>query len=653
MAENFPIDVTSVSEADIRADLEAFVEAQPDATQWTIFFESTTGQSLIKLISALGAFLKYESVSARREAYIQFAQNRSSQIGGAQYLGYSIFRGRNAILELTFTPNGTGLYDKYHILGTVRDRDLILLEETPYNAGVPLTVQVAVGEILEETLIAPNSDLNLFRYTTKGVSEDLRVFFDATEVEISDNSLDMVAGKFAVQSNPFGSVDGKYLNQLSFPNVYTTGTEIKLQWIGLKDTEFINSQISLDESEGSLTNVNTISLYQSPETESSIVVNAPLNNEVKQVIRARRDQPKVLLTIDNSIIDSSGEDVTAAVFRLYYLRTDQFLFDATEKAALISSFELYRPHAIAPPIIADPTRVPTTLKIDITLSGVTGDPITATKEITQAEAFKLGDATDGEGGELHLDDLEAEIEALDTVKIARVQYDGPDWTAATKYEIGQQVKDIPDDLTLKEVSEILYFSDGVEPVWPVAQAGETIVDGDIVWKSVAKNDTAGFTAWAAVTDYRVENQVKPTVDNGFIFQVYEVNNKSAVGEPVWTPLGGGTPEDIQGAKVIDGDILWIARPELGTPSVWVSDTVYKKGDVIIATDQGASDTIGVMFQAFAFLGTSGAIIPGFSAAIDATIVDENIKWITVDPLLKTRKAKINEYFEISESITVT
>ena len=644
MAEKFIVNTDSVSQSAIKADLEAWLQTLPDADQWTLYFESATGQAVIELIAAMMTYMKFDSITARREAFLQFALNASSQIAASQSLGYSVFRGRNAIVKLNITPINTGIWPKYEILGTVKDRDLILLEDTPYNAGVPIDVTLVVGSLETQDLVADVSSLDVFRFNQKLVSEDLRISIDGTEVETSKNVVDMLDGKFQLQSNPFGSVDAKYLNLLAFPTRYNVGSILQLEWVTLKDTIFVTSDLALDETEGTLNAVEVTSLFEPVETENSIKVNAPLQNETKFVIRAREDQPKILTQVSTDIIDAKGRDISAAIMILFYMRDDDFRFTETEVNGLINQMAPYRPHGMLPVLIGHPQRIGVRLKIDVTLSGVTGDPVTDIRAITQALAFKLQ-------GSIILSDLEASIEALDTVKIVRISFTGDTWLADTKYEVGTHVKASPDNGKIYQAEEILYFSGGGEPTWP-AVINEEVTDGDIIWIAVPKDDPSGIPDWEASTSYTVNTEVRPTTPNGFIFKVKETLNESDSVEPTWPPLSGGLPKDHAGTKVNDGNLVWVARELDGTPSAWAADTVYRVGDLVEATDTGASDTVGVMWQAYTYLGQSDNSQPTFPTIVGNSVVDNNLKWVCQESTNDINTLDEEQYYTITEEFAL-
>lgn len=642
---SFVVDPSSLSESAIYNDLVDFVNTRPDAASWQNFFESSVGVTVLKLMSGLSAYYTYNNIVGRREAFVQYAQNLSSVIGGAQYLGYSAFRGSNPIVTLTITPNFTGTINRFTVVGVVKSRELVALEDVVVNNGETATVQCVIGDLKEDTLLAASSNPALFRFSGSGlVSDTLRVLVDGDEVERSEKILDVTKLKFVSQTNAVGSVDLFSENSINAPIRYDTNSEIKIEWIELKQLDYIDSDIQFDF--GDITSIQTDAVYQDPETLEQIRLNARIQNEVQFTIRAREDQPKQFQTLDPSILDASGEDVSAAVMRLYYLLEDDLLFSSDEKEDLVSQFEQFRPHGMLPPLIGDPTRVPIVIKVDAVLENTSGDPENDIKAITQAYARQLG-------GSINLEDLEKEIEALANIKIARPSFSGDRWYDSTKYELLQHVTSFPDNGRVYQALLILYFSDSVEPVWPIIEAGEVITDKDIIWRSIPKDDTAGVADWAADTSYTVGNLVKPTVANGYIYEAIETLNTSDSVEPVWTPMAGQNPVQYQGTKILDGDIMWIARPTEGTPTIWTADTVYRKGDSVIATDPSGSDVEGVMFQAFAYLGTSDGVQPSWSTVLDATVIDNNIVWICQDPLQKELELSKGEYFTITEDITVS
>lgn len=642
---NFVVDPTSLSESAIFDDLVAFVNSRPDADSWQTFFESGVGVSVLKLMSGLSAYYTYNNIVGRREAYIQYATNRSSIIGGAQQLGYSSFRGKNPVVTLTVTPNFTGTIERFSVVGNVKSQELVALETKVVNNGDSTTIRCVVGDLKSDTVTATSTLPALFRFSGSGlVSDDLRVLVDDVEVAISESVIDIQNFRYIVQTNAVGSVDVFSDNSLNLSTRYDTGSVVTLEWVELKRTDFEESDYIFNF--GDITNINTESVFQTKEDKELIRINSRLQNEVQKVIRAREDQPKQFRQLDTRIIDSTAEDVSPAVMRIFYLLENNFLLSSQEKEDLVEEFNQFRPHGLQPPLIGDPVRRKLTISIDATLENSLGDPDSDIKAITQQLAEGLNTT-------INLKDLERDIEALSNIKIARPQISGETWVNDNKYEVGEFVKDFPDNGRVYSLFEILYFSGASEPTWPTVQAGETVRDNDILWVSIAKDDTAGILDWNGDTIYRIGDQVKPTTPNGFIFEARELYNESGSVEPTWPVLAGQTPVQAQGQFIEDGDILWISRPQAGSPTVWSADEIYRKGDTIIASDQSGTDTVGVMFQAFAYLGTSDSSSPIFPTALNQTVQDNNILWISQDPLQNEFESGIDGYFEITEDINLS
>lgn len=643
---SFIVDPSSINHSSIRSDIESWLNSKPDAEKWAVFFQSSAGQSLIDLISGLAAFFQYETIVARREAYIAYAQNRSSLIGSAQALGYSSYRGKNATVKLTITPASSGVWSKWEVIGTVKDRYLIVDSDTVYNAGSPTEVSCIIGEVLEETLISPSDRLNSFRFTTSGVSEDCRIYIDGTEVSWGVNVSDLLEGKFVLQSNPLGSVDAKYLNMLTFSTKYTTNSNIKLSWISLKNVDFAITDISLDEGQGALTGAVITSIYDGLEEASSIRVNAPLKNETQNAIRGRNDQAKIFKQLTTKCADAIGHDVSAAIIKIFYVLTDDLRLTDDEKTTILELFEGYRPHGLLPPIIADATRCLTKLKIEIVLAPKKSGNINSTiTSILSSRMYSLGST-------LSLYSIEDELEQQDFIKIARVSLTGNYWSAETQYEVGAIIKKNPDNGKVYRAERIIYISNSIEPVWPTV-IDSTVIDNQIIWKAVPKNDTAGISPWSASTDYRELATVKPSVANGFIYMASGFINKSGTLEPSWPSLNGGSVNSLTGTKRSDNQIVWVARPQEGIISPWSASTNYKTGDLVIASNQAGSDTVGVMFQAYAFLGKSALSTPTFSTVLNQLVVDGSIEWKTIDPVADEYTLDTNQYFVLEYEVTVS
>lgn len=741
MAQDFVINVESVSDIAIRSDLVAFVASRPDNEKWAQFFQASSGQLTVEMVVALATWLKYDSVSSRRENYLPYALTRAGNLAGGQQLGYGSYRGKNAIIELTYTPSTNGTLPQWHILGDVKGSPLVLLNETIVNAGTPITVTATVGDILEQEIQSNTGNASTFRFTEKNVSEDVRIYVNAVLVDQSNDVLDMLKDKFFLQTNAIGSVDAKSLNQASTTTPYSNGSIIKLEWVELKDLTFVTSDIAIDETEGVLTAVEVTNLFDAQETNASIKVNAPLANETKYTIRGRNDYSKLLLLADPDFVAAGGRDTAvAAVIEIFALRDDLSVPDAAEKQALLDSISSNRPLGILPPIIIDaaPNFMP--VAVSLTLDETIGDTDALVRGILATYEKKL--STPEEIQSVDFVEIEKQMTESDLVKISRIVIGSTTWALNTSYRRGLHIVPTTDNGFIYEALEFNRYSGSVEPTWPIPipavppstdpTYGQTVIDNSIVWVTIAEDNT--LNDWTADSVYKAGDKVKHLSTGGnspdASFQAQEVLHKSntsfgatfanvleqgatytadVIGadgnlitmvfdgvadvDAVTTAWNLGNPANtvsfsgvvgsfvptantttlIGGVDAIDGEpvwdepadidvpdtrsfeednqILWLMVNKVGTPTAWSSNTVYAIGDTVVPNTPSAGQ-VNMMWQAVSATGKTDGVEPTFPTAFGSTIIDNEVTWIARSPTASPESPADNEYYLITETISV-
>jgi len=525
----FIINPDSVSFSAIREDIETWLESAPDAAKWVDFFNSSTGQTFIDLVASMATMLNYNVVVARRESYLRYAENRSSVIGAAQTLGYSSNRGRNPVIKINVTPTITGVLNKFFPVGSVKDKDLVLLEDTIVNSGVAVDLEVVIGNLKEEEVTATGDAPASFRFTQNGVSEDIRVFLNDTEVPLSSRILDLVNGYFVSQSNPWGSVDIKYINLSTFEYTYNTGDKIKLEWVDHQNTTFIESDLKFDF--GTINSYETVSIFQDVEDKESVRINAPLANETQFVIRGRDDYLKIFKFLETTLVDTNQRDITPAVIGIVGVRDDLSIFSDSEKTDLIAAFD--RPMGVAPPTIEDPAIRFKDLDVVLTLvSGESGEPETEARTIMSANEMLLEH-------QISFEDIEAQFEALDFVKIARITIGAETRENNKLYRIGETVQAVSptDDDIVFEATRIIYHSGTTEPPAPTGFE-QHITDNQIIWKSYDPLEAGicdivtQLPLWAMSTDYVIGDQVRLSTTNDYYLEVIDLINLSASSQEI-------------------------------------------------------------------------------------------------------------------------
>ena len=633
MSANFPIKPESLSFSAIKTDLETWITNQPDNEQWSLFFDGSTGQHIIELIAGMYAIAKFDNIVARREAYIQFSKNRSSKIGSAQFLGYSTYRGQNAIVSVTIVPSGTGVWEEGEVIGSVSDKDLIVTSPTIHNAGVPVTLECVVGTVLEQELTSNTEGLNAFRFTEGSVSEHARIFIDDHEVTSTPDVSGMLNGEFQLQSNSFGSVDAKYLNLTSFIRRYGVGSVIKLQWVELYNLDFSLPDVTIDELEGILEDAFIVSLFKEEETKDSIAINAPLHSETKMNVRGKRDQAKVLRQLDDNIISAEGVTVGNGIMELFYVLEDDERYSPAQVKQLVEDFEPYRPHGLLPPIISSGRRARRIFTFKVKRQpNTTGDIIAKIGEVMSAYEYKLGGAID-------LYDVESALEGEDFIKIARLSLTANSRESGYPYEVGDMIKLNPDNGKVYEAIKHAVRSGGTIPTWPIITSA-TVDDGGVIWQAFIKSDVSEMPHWTPNTDYSLYSRVRPVTPNEFAYRVIGFINRSSDVEPDW-------PTEI-GETIADGDILWRCKELVGTNGEWASLEKYEVGNVVVPSEIGDK-----MFQAYSNVKLSGDVAPEFPTEIEAVVVDGAIHWECKDPFETEQELNEDQYYVITNEVTVS
>ena len=115
----------------------------------------------------------------------------------------------------------------------------------------------------------------------------------------------------------------------------------------------------------------------------------------------------------------------------------------------------------------------------------------------------------------------------------------PTWSASTAYAVDDQVKPTANN-GYYYTARTAGTSGDKEPTWP--KSG-TVADGTVTWAPIGK--------WNASTAYAVDDQVKPTANNGYYYTARTAGT-SGDKEPTWPESGTAT--------VADGTVTWIPIP---------------------------------------------------------------------------------------------
>lgn len=135
-----PINIKAASYEALLKEFQTFVKSLPDYARWKDFYASSAGQTLLELMSGMGAYLFYHSAAARREVYLDSAKLKTSVYNIGAMLGYEsnrltapTFRVR---LKETISHEGTpGFFwpDRFVPVGKYQGKEIVLLNDYSYG----------------------------------------------------------------------------------------------------------------------------------------------------------------------------------------------------------------------------------------------------------------------------------------------------------------------------------------------------------------------------------------------------------------------------------------------------------------------------------------------------------------------------------------
>lgn len=180
---------------------------------WQDYYSSSISTVLTELVAGYSEVNNYHAICSRRESYLYEAQLRDSGVAISSNLGYSVYRGENVKLTLTVTPTMDIHINRFDIIGTAGNYDIISLEDRDFQMGVDTDIQVVLGILKITTMTIADSRTYDFRFNNDLVSEDIRLKLDGLEVPTSKILYDLIDDKFVILANPVGGIDVKYLNR--------------------------------------------------------------------------------------------------------------------------------------------------------------------------------------------------------------------------------------------------------------------------------------------------------------------------------------------------------------------------------------------------------------------------------------------------------
>ena len=564
MVKKFVINPFSITYEQIQNDLRVLIANNKNT--FTDFFNDGSGSSVIDIAASLGAMIAFHIITQRREFTLEQAVSYKSLIGNAYDKGYNVKRGTNLRVNLTATPETTGTLTAWTTLGVYEEFDVTLMKDVSFQAGVPCTLEVVIGNRSSEGRTIATNNVALFRFTSDDITDDMRLLLNDSELSYSTEIKDLLNDKYLVQSNSYGSVNVFYLQTGS--NKYKVGDTLVIDYISRNTVDI--SDVSASGFYIAGFTVNDVALCRersTMEAKDSIRINAALHSETSGVIKARADFKKVLRELDDSIASISDEDIQPGRIGITVLKNDTTALNEDD----IKNYEnLVRNNVVSGVAglhYSDAHKYDT--KLNVSLVGA--EDIATSKTLIPSVQSYLSAYENKLGEYIDFDDIEDYIEKeLEGIKVARITLDSSAWEPKN-YRIS-------DTCIATKFNNKTYYVAGVvnktgesNPDWDNLEDGY-VVDNNILWKEY-QGEPEGIMIWKPNVTVKLGKLVVDTLDeNKRVFECVGYTARTGSIEPDWS-LG----EPI----LFDNELVWSkVSEEPATLEAWEPDKLLPIGKVI-------------------------------------------------------------------------
>lgn len=630
-----------------------FVNSKDSEGKWKDFYAGSVGTTLMQLMAGFSEYDAYNAITARREAYLFEAKQRSSAIAIASTLGYPVFRGQNLHILVTFTPNATREIKKFDIVGSMGQYDLVALEDKVVTYGQKAEVLTAVGKLMEDALTIPSGKTHWFRFYSNNISEDILLFLNDVIVPHSREILAVLDDEFSVISNSVGGIDVLYINRYppadwqpmtkySFydfvlPNyhfrpvheykvgdvvisiadndklpVYYECTQAGLSgsfeptWPSVYN-ETVESGETIWKNAG---RKESQFYFKCVSPGQSVSGNAEPNwpNRVGAIIKDGTAEWACV----NTYSESKYNYDTGDILKLQYIETERIAFDSESLSITIGTPLVYTvENKFQEPETIDRIRETAPLYHE------TQHVIRGREDYRKLLRTTLTDIAD-----TNSHDISPAVVAVTYVK----DHTTVTWTANMYVDEGDEVLPAYQNGFIYRALNSGYVasnqygkSDKYEPMWSVLENTLT-EDNQLVWRAMELNIVANADTWKPGFTYRVGDYCLPKdVENypNVMFRVDRVNS-----EPDWPVFIGN--------KVTDNQVEWECVDTIKLngyeASYYQTEKEYKVGDLV----QPVIET-GYFYKALTG-GKSGNIEPIWPTTICSTVIDNEIEWECYDLL---------------------
>lgn len=646
------MDTTLISVSAMRQYLLDFIDRKPDNSKWKDFYESSTGTLFVELIATLGSYAGFQALMARRESYLPTARIRTSGVGIAQTLGYPVYRGKNEHITITVNPNSTIVLDKYSVIGSCADKDLVTVSPVNLIYGEEISFEVAIGNLKEEQIVIDSDKTTYFRFTLPNVSEDFIITLNDTEVPIDREILKLIDDYYVVLSNSLGSVDVLYLNRPEPSNWVNNATYLENQFVKPKfdirpDTYYeigkrvtANNGLNYESTNSGYTgatepiwNTEVGSLTVDNEVTWKCLGEPPTRIYFKNIAPGQSHSgitepiwPMIpgQEILDNEVIWLCVRDT---YFSLYQYDTEDILkltyVELGEIVYTESDIDLFYGALLSYKITNKFTAMEDidSIKINAPLYHETKHIVRGRQDYRKLFKELLPSAVDTNGHDLSPAIVELTYAKDHTTTL---------WEPKLLVSSGEMIMPSEPNTFIYRSINSGYTASGsngitgaVEPTWP-SSLGEMVVDNQITW--ICTRVMVTGTPWEASTVFNINTKI---VEEGYEYMIYSIN-----AEPAWLTTIG--------SQIIDNEITWECI-----------DTIYIQGYEANTWEVNSTVTEGdfifpIVPKTYFYIaknsGLTGTSEPTWPTVIGNQVIDNEVTWECYD-LINAEKYEKNIVFK--------
>lgn len=529
--DNRPLSITTAF-----SSIKSYFQSQENNSTWKDLTTSSEGTFLMRLLGNVVSVISRNTVTGRRESFHDTANLLSSQIGLAVNNGYSVYRGRNQIRNILFTPSEDMVLPAYTSIGNFdSEHQIYVIEDTTFVKNKQMDLKVLIGNMVEVSWVANTTGLKKFHRFEQNISEDYQLYVDSILVPTTSIKKEETEDKYYVYTNPWKSVTVEYLNNSTGAKYkYDADSIFRLRYVEL-DTSELGDMTTDMFMYGILNSVVSIENAVPFEDVEEIKANSPTYRETQNMVRSKGDFGDIVKHAIRNISKTGYKPLTPSYTAVTYLMNDYSRLNNTQLQEINNYLTPRTAFGRPLPDIVAPVREVTTF--DITL-GVTNKYTDEASIAADVQNVIDNNYTGILNQTISTYDIENLLNKFNYVKYSRVSLHTDERKPLAIVKKGDFISQ---NGKVYRAVDVLGTSGVNEPDWNTPDkltdyiqlaTGLKTSDGTLVWECYKRlNTLSSATPWKAGTQYTVGDYVYSENLPAFMFKCTDIIRTIATETP--------------------------------------------------------------------------------------------------------------------------